>query len=98
MAPELSGTAAYSRASRLPRPLTSAPVVDLTVHLLPRKARDLYWPDHDHYYLDLRFVDVPRNLVVYGETEANITTAVIALAFAVVWWVAPLLRERNHDD
>jgi hypothetical protein len=37
--------------------------------LLPQIFNTYYWPNHDHYYLDLRFVDVPHNKVVYGETD-----------------------------
>lgn len=32
---------------------------------------------------------------IYDETAASIATAVVALAFVIVWWVSPLLRARR---
>jgi len=37
--------------------------------LLPPGIASYYWPQHDHYYLDMHFVDVPHSKVVYGETD-----------------------------
>jgi anti-anti-sigma factor len=35
---------------------------------------------------------------LYGATAGTITAAVVAAAFAVLWFIAPLLRSAAHDD